>query len=175
MPFGYQCSTKPGSDQLDVPTTIATRRLWRNRERIEEGARAALPALEKPSCESRVESEQCPDAEEDVVRQRRLADRQGLRHVVEGDVLVDRIGFHVLLEEVEGVVTESEPPKPSRIARVRDRRRGLERSEMPDDRPTEAAVEPAHRHQVHGGERGRRDPVEVRAVGWIEVESAHRP
>src|SRR5215207_6394592 len=29
MPFRYQCSTKPGSDQLDVPTTIATGQLWR--------------------------------------------------------------------------------------------------------------------------------------------------
>jgi hypothetical protein len=40
---------------------------------------------------------------------------------------------------------------------------------MADDGPEQPAVEPEQRHQVHGGERRRRDHVEVGAVAVVEA------
>ncbi len=106
-------------------------------------------------------------------RQRRLLAREPAGQVDGGDRLVDGVGLDVLVEERRRL-RQAEPAQAGRVAAVRDRGGHLEQREVADDRAAQAPVQAAERHQVHGRERDRGEPVDVGAVGRVEPDRRHR-
>src|SRR3954447_13011100 len=109
--------------------------------------------------------EQGSDPEEDVAGEAGLAHGQPLGHVVDGDVLVDRIRLYMLVEEIESVRTESKPAQALRISAVGNRGSGLKAGQVADDGAAQAPVKPEQRHQVDRGEGDGGNAAQVAAHG----------
>ncbi len=81
-------------------------------------------------------------AEQDVISAVRLRRSETAGKVPNGDLFVNGIRFHVLVVEQCRARTESESAQSCAVSFARQRRRGLDSAQVPDQRSEMAAMKP---------------------------------